>query len=60
MIAGNPVLLNDLLKDTGDIGEYDKIKDKIFENFKNKRDETIQNEMLDIYGVDKGFLKGFC
>ena len=57
MIAGNPVLLNDLLKDTGDIGEYDKIKDKIFENFKNKRDETIQNEMLDIYGVDKGFLK---
>jgi hypothetical protein len=56
LIAGDPVLLKELTVDTSETMGYTEIKNKIFENFKKVRDNIIQNEILNAFGIDKNIL----
>lgn len=57
MLAGNPLLFNDLVKLKNKNASFDEIKNEIFENFKSKRKEIIQNQVFDAYYIDENFFK---
>ena len=52
MLAGNPLLFNDLTKIDNPSLSYGEIKTAIHENFKNKKKDIIQKELLDPLGVE--------
>ncbi len=58
MLAGNPLIFNDLIDLTALKGkdDFESIKMEIFGNFKKKRKEILQNELFDIYGIDHNFI----
>jgi len=35
--------------------DFETIKNKIFDNFKKKRQEIIQNEIFNMYGINQEF-----
>ncbi len=55
MLAGNPLIFNDLIKLSKQKLPYDKIKKEVFDNFKKKREEQIKNVVFDIFGIDKEY-----
>lgn len=55
MLAGDPLLFDDLVRLKEKKSEYEQIKQEVFENFKRKRKEIIKNEIFDIYGVNQQF-----
>src|SRR5271157_4012543 len=56
MLAGNPLLFNDLIKLPTATLSFPLIKEAIYNNFKNKRTELIQKQLLSIYNVDWRFI----
>lgn len=52
MLAGHALLFDDLIKFDNKNAKYDDIKKQIFENFKKKRKEIIENEIYNIVGID--------
>ncbi len=52
MLAGHALLFDDLVKLKNKDAKYDDIKKQIFENFKAKRREIIENEIYNIIGID--------
>ncbi len=52
MLAGHALLFDDLIKLDNKNAKYDDIKKQIFENFKKKRKEIIENEIYNIVGID--------
>jgi len=57
MVSGDPLLIDDLTKLSDSNLEYQKIKREIFDNFKKMRGEKIKNDLLDLFDIDKKFLK---
>jgi len=57
MFAGNPLVVEDLLKDTRNCKTYSDIKDQIFKNFKNLRDNQLKQGFFEILGIDRDFMK---
>ena len=55
MLAGNPLIFDDLVKVEGKDLSYTQIQNGIFDNFKKKRKEIIRNEIFDVYGIDQKF-----
>lgn len=56
MIAGNPLLFNDLIKVPDPNVPYAEIKNQIQQNFKSKRKEVLQNQILDVFGLDYDYV----
>lgn len=56
MLAGNPLIFDELVKLKDGSSSYETIKKEIFENFKNKRKEIIKNQIFDIFGIDEKFI----
>src|SRR3989344_1931243 len=53
MIAGQALLFDDLTAiDNSKKYTYEEIKTHIFENFKKKKKQVLENEILSIYGVN--------
>lgn len=57
MLAGQALLFDDLIKVGEDCLNYELIKSKIFENFKKKRKEVIENEIFNVFGINQDFFK---
>lgn len=57
MLAGQALLFDDLIKVENDCLNYELIKSKIFENFKNKRQSVIENEIFNVFGINQDFFK---
>jgi hypothetical protein len=55
MLAGEALLFDDLVKLKHEEIIYPQIKIQIFENFKKKRKEIIENEIFNIFGIDQQF-----
>lgn len=55
MLAGDPLLFDDLVKLKDSKSPYEQIKLEIFENMKKKRKEIIKNEIFEMYGVNQQF-----
>jgi len=55
MLAGNPLVFDDLIKISKEGLSYNKIKNEIFQNFKKKREEQIKLRVFDIFGIDKKY-----
>jgi hypothetical protein len=51
MLAGNPLFFDELVKVEKPNASYEEQKEAIYENFKNKRKDVIQKELLDPLGV---------
>ena len=51
MLAGNPLIFDDLVKVENPEATYEEQKVAIYENFKTKRKDIIQKELLDPLGV---------
>ncbi len=51
MLAGNPLIFDDLVRVKNPEASYDEQKEAIYENFKTKRKDIIQKELLDPLGV---------
>ena len=56
MLAGNPLLFDELVHIGDTKAGYNGMITAIFENFKRKRREILQNELLNAYGVDERFI----
>lgn len=56
MLAGDPLLFDDLIniKNSNSLS-YLEIQKQVFDNFKKKRKEIIQNEIFDVYGIEQKF-----
>jgi hypothetical protein len=57
MLSGQVLLFDDLIKLDGNENDFNEIKNKIFENFKKKRNEIIKSEIFNIYGIDEQYFK---
>lgn len=55
MLAGQALLFDDIVKINDDIIGYEEIKKQLFDNFKEKRKEIIENEIFDVFGIDQQF-----
>lgn len=55
MLAGDPLIFDDLVKIKSKEATFEKIKNELFQNFKDKRKEIIKNAIFDIYGIDEKF-----
>lgn len=55
MLAGQALLFEDLTQLSDKNIFIDEIKKQIFENFKKKRKEVIENEIFSIYGINQDF-----
>lgn len=55
MLAGNPLIFNDLTSISKKEIAYSDIKKEIFQNFKKKREEKIKQRIFDIYGIEKKY-----
>jgi hypothetical protein len=55
MLAGQALLFDDLVKLNDEDINYTQIKMQIFDNFKKKRKEIIENEIFNIFGIDQQF-----
>ncbi len=55
MLAGQALLFDDLVKLDDKHKDYNQIKKYVFGNFKKKRNEIIQNEIFNLYGIDQQF-----
>lgn len=51
MLAGNPLIFDDLVKVEKSDASYDEQKEAIYKNFQEKRNDIIQKELLDPLGV---------
>lgn len=56
MLAGDALLFDDLVK-VDDESNFKEIKTRVAKNFKNKRESIIQNQIFDIFCIDKDFFK---
>lgn len=57
MLAGRALLFDDLVKmDSIDTLTFTQIKKNIFENFKKKRNDIINDEIFNIFGIDRDFI----
>jgi len=52
MLAGNPLLLDDLVKVKDENTPYDDLKKHIYDNFQLKMKDIIQKELLDPIGIN--------
>ena len=57
MLSGQVLLFEDLIKLDGNESNFNEIKNKIYENFKRKRNEIIKSEIFNIYGIDEQYFK---
>jgi hypothetical protein len=57
MLSGQVLLFDDLIKLDGNENDFNEIREKIFENFKKKRNEIIKSEIFNIYGIDEQYFK---
>lgn len=55
MLAGQVLLFEDLVKLKDDSINYVEIKKEIFNNFKKKRKEIIENEIFSLFGINEAF-----
>ena len=55
MLAGNPLVFDDLVNISKHDLTYDEIKKEIFQNFKKKRESLIKDQVFDIFGIDKKY-----
>ena len=55
MLAGQALLFDDIVKISDDTINYEEIKKKLFDNFKEKRKKIIENEIFDVFGIDQQF-----
>lgn len=55
MLAGQALLFEDLTQLNNRDIHIDEIKKQIFENFKKKRKDVIENEIFSIYGINQDF-----
>lgn len=55
MLAGNPLIFDELVKLKNKDIPFQKVKEEIFQNFKTKRKDVIKNEIFDMYGIDESF-----
>jgi hypothetical protein len=56
MLAGIPLLFDDLIKLSGSSMGYTEIKHQIKKNLKDKRNEIFKDHVLDLYGLDENWL----
>ncbi len=56
LLAGQPLLFDSLTKVTS-YSSYQQIKSQIIKNFKKKRQNLVQNQIFDIFGIDEEFFK---
>jgi hypothetical protein len=56
MLAGNPLLFDELIKVDSTTAAYEKLKDDIYKNFQKKRKEIIEREILNPLGIDQQFI----
>lgn len=57
MLSGNPLIFEDLIKISNENLPYSEIRIEIFNNFKKKRKQAIQNEILELYGLNETYIK---
>ena len=57
MLSGQALIFEDLINLENRNADYNKIKEQIFQNFKNKRKEIIENEIFSIYGINQDFFR---
>ncbi len=57
MLAGQALLFDDLVKLGSECNNYEQIKRQIFDNFRNKRKEVIENEIFNVFGINQDFFK---
>lgn len=57
MLAGRALLFDDLVKLGNECNNYEQIKKQIFDNFRNKRKQVIENEIFNIFGINQDFIK---
>jgi hypothetical protein len=57
MIAGNPLIFDDLTKISDTNSDYDTIRNELFSNFQKVRKSIIQNEVLNVFDVDFEYVK---
>lgn len=55
MLAGDPLVFDELVKLKNENIGYEDIKKEIFNNFKIKRREIIKNEIFELYGINQEF-----
>lgn len=55
MLSGNLIIFEDLIKLDKWDGSFSEIKRGIFQNFKKKKEEIIQNEIFNKFMIDKEF-----
>lgn len=56
MLAGQALLFDDLIKLDDYNINYEEMKLKIFDNFKQKRKEILENEVFNSYGINQEFV----
>lgn len=56
LLAGNPLIFNDLIKLQATSTSFSQIRENIFNNFKNKRVDSIQKQLLNLYNTDWKFV----
>ena len=57
MIAGQALLFDDLVRLGNECNNYEQVKKQIFENFRNKRKQVIENEIFNVFGINQDFFK---
>ncbi len=55
MLAGNPFIFEELVELKDNNVDFETIKNEIFDNFKKKRQQIIQNGIFNMYGIDQEF-----
>ncbi len=56
MLAGDPLIFEELVELKDNNVDFETIKNEIFDNFKKKRQQIIQNEIFNVYGIDQDFV----
>ncbi len=57
MLAGQALLFDDLVRLGNECNNYEQIKKQIFDNFRNKRKQVIENEIFNVFGINQDFFK---
>jgi hypothetical protein len=58
MLAGDPLIFEELVHLKNKNASYQEIKNEIFENFKKIRKEKIKNQIFDMFSIDEKFFLG--
>jgi len=59
MLSGQTLLFEELLKETSSLTGYDNIKEKIYQNFKERKKFEVKSKLLDPLGISEQDLKQF-